>query len=253
MAKFKNGDRVKNMQTDNLHIPFGATGTVQEDDESPNVNWDEVTEYAKRNGDNFKLFWQRETFLELIQQANANDPLGIIGKKMKGFEFENRKRNEVSYNAAMGVYIGKTAYIYQYDKEWSAYLCEFEDKEKWLYPAELIMQHIIEEPQELTLLEKFEQGWEIMEPKGCKVVAAYKSKTTDKIIIEWSDGDVHAYNSDSKFEALFTCTPPKERKTLYVYQGLEQGVFASTEKYLYPIITEIHLEKTGDKWEVVNP
>jgi hypothetical protein len=105
------------------------------------------------------------------------------------------------------------------------------------------------ENKQLTLLEKFEQGWEIMNRCDNTIaVQVVKQKLKDSYAIEWSDGEfVQGYLESDKW---LICTPPKERKTLYIHDGL-QGIFASTEKFPYEVITEIHLEKNGDKWEVV--
>lgn len=107
------------------------------------------------------------------------------------------------------------------------------------------------ENKQLTLLEKFEQGWEIRANSGSVAVQVIKSKAAHNYIIEWDNGVVarNYYEGDG----FIKLTPPKERKTLYLYEGLNNEFFTSTENLFYPLITTIHLEKNGDKWEVVNP
>jgi len=186
-------------------------------------------------------------------QANTNDPLGIIGKKMKGFKF-NDATSQLSFAHGMERLIGVEGEVLCYIKENNSYKCEFPNA-AWHYPAELIKDHLVDTPQELTILDKFEQGWEIKYKDGVKAIEVYKSKTWhDRIILEWADGTSSCGN-DIDFEGYITCTPPKERKTLYLYERDEKTSFCVTT-VKFPecgIITEIHLEKNGDNWEVVNP
>lgn len=112
----------------------------------------------------------------------------------------------------------------------------------------------VDTPQELTLLEKFEQGWEIRyKGDGTIAVQVVRQNVRDAYIIEWNDGVVSF--DVSEVDDCITCTPPKERKTLYLYEGDGKvDFFASSAKTAeFNLISEIHLEKNGDKWEVVNP
>lgn len=118
------------------------------------------------------------------------------------------------------------------------------------------------ENKQLTLLEKFEQGWHITDSYGDKMIAVYKAKNSDKIIVEWFSGAIGTFDLQDLNGTWLTCTPPKERKTINVYMDASGNVAANTssEEYIdvtkptgYEYITTIHLEKNGDKWEVVNP
>lgn len=74
-----------------------------------------------------------------------------------------------------------------------------------------------------------------------------------RYFVKWSDGKIEQY--DDLILNAVTCTPPKERKTLYLYERDEKTSFCVTT-VKFPecgIITEIHLEKNGDNWEVVKP
>lgn len=60
MAKFKKGDRVRNLKA-NKYVPKGAIGVVDEHDLSPFVIWDEMR-------------WsQSEDFLELIEENKIDN------------------------------------------------------------------------------------------------------------------------------------------------------------------------------------
>lgn len=191
------------------------------------------------------------------EQANTNDPLGIIGKKMKGFKFESGAYKGIGCDDTL---IGVSGQIIGYNKDHNAYRCDF-GKRIWHYPADLIMQHIVDTPQDnqqdtpqqLTLLEKFEQGWEIMElHNGFRIIDIAKT-IKGRYFVKWSDGKIEQY--DDLILNAVTCTPPKERKTLYLYERDEKTSFCVTT-VKFPecgIITEIHLEKNGDNWEVVKP
>lgn len=187
------------------------------------------------------------------EQANTNDPLGIIGRKMKGFKFDGFKYNYLNYHLNMNKHIGNEGEIVSYMEEYDCYYCKFSDRE-WAYPAKLIMQHIVDTPQELTLLEKFEQGWEI-DRDGVKAVDVRMSKTWGgKVVVEWSNCVVGIYDNSAN---LFKCTPPKERKTVYVYLLTITGKCLTSEELLTSefckIIQTIHIEQNVEEWEVVNP
>lgn len=72
----------------------------------------------------------------------------LIGKKVKGFEFEIEKSRCFFFTEQMYEYIGKLGTIIHYRKRCNSYTVEFEDGRKWNYPAELIEQHLVEESQE---------------------------------------------------------------------------------------------------------
>ena len=251
MAKFKKGDRVRNLK-ETTCIPKGATGIVDEDNSlSPWVVWNEITEYSRESDPFNTMRWSRnEEYLELITEKNTNDPLGIIGRKMKGFKFDGFKYNYLNYHLNMNKHIGNEGEIVSYMEEYDCYYCKFSDRE-WAYPAKLIMQHIVDTPQELTLLEKFQQGWEIRHNKSeIKAVQVIKRKEGIGYIIEWEGGGAFCYIGN---ESHITCTPPKERKKLYLYRsGASCGFSVTSDGWgAQDFIAEIHLEKTDGKWNVI--
>jgi hypothetical protein len=67
----------------------------------------------------------------------------LIGKKVKGFKFDNDKYN-YGYSENMDKHIGVVGIIKEYTQGHNAYLVDFEN-EDWYYPAELIEQHLVEE------------------------------------------------------------------------------------------------------------
>ncbi len=261
MAKFKKGDRVRSTQKENANIPFNAGGVVDQDGSAmPYVIWDEVTDFAKAEFPEINRFAQFQQYLEPIQQVNPNDPLGIIGKKMRGFKFESGRYNYLSYHTNMNKLIGIEGEIVNYREEYDCYNCKFHD-DWWHYPADLIMQHIVDTPQdnqqdtpqELTILEKFEQGWHITDSYGDKMIAVYKAENSDKILVEWFSGAIGTFDLQDLNGTWLTCTPPKERKKLYLYRsGASCGFSVTSDGWgAQDFIAEIHLEKTDGKWNVI--
>jgi hypothetical protein len=68
----------------------------------------------------------------------------LIGKKVKGFKFEDGKYNGLEFSKKMNRYIGEIGEIIEYNETNNRYKVEFKD-DYWLYPAELIEQHLVEE------------------------------------------------------------------------------------------------------------
>lgn len=78
----------------------------------------------------------------------------LIGKKVKGFRFDGAKYR-CGYSSLMDNNIGIIGTIREYEKSTNVYVVNFE-KDNWNYPAELIEQHLVEEPpfDEKAYLEK---------------------------------------------------------------------------------------------------
>jgi hypothetical protein len=72
-----------------------------------------------------------------------NTTNNLIGKKVKGFKFEDGKYNGLSFPNEMNHYIGKVGIIDEYNETNNRYKVEFED-DYLFYPAELIEQHLVE-------------------------------------------------------------------------------------------------------------
>jgi hypothetical protein len=72
-----------------------------------------------------------------------NTTNNLIGKKIKGFKFDDDKY-KYGYTDKMDKHIGVVGIIKEYTQGLNAYLVDFEN-EDWLYPAELIEQHLVEE------------------------------------------------------------------------------------------------------------
>ena len=68
----------------------------------------------------------------------------LIGKKVKGFKFEDCVYNGLQYSKKMNICIGEIGEIIEYNETNNRYRVEFED-DYWFYPAELIEQHLVEE------------------------------------------------------------------------------------------------------------
>ena len=67
----------------------------------------------------------------------------LIGKKVKGFKFEDDKYPS-NYNKEMDRYIGEVGEIITHKKDYNSYKVLFKDN-FFYYPAELIEKHILEE------------------------------------------------------------------------------------------------------------
>jgi hypothetical protein len=92
----------------------------------------------------------------------------LIGKKVKGFKFDDDKYKGLDYNRAMDSCIGEIGEIVSYYHPFDCYYVEFINK-KWSYPASLIEQHLVEEsPKPITPKTKitradFERQFEIID------------------------------------------------------------------------------------------
>jgi hypothetical protein len=74
MAKFKKGDRVRNI-VDNGVLKYGATGTVAEDDQStPWVIWDSQDMIYNRFQSSSLRFGQRQEYLQPIEPEKTGTP-----------------------------------------------------------------------------------------------------------------------------------------------------------------------------------
>ena len=72
MARFKRGDRVRNMKETEF-VYESTMGVVdEEDNERPFVIWDEVKEYAKKFGA-YMRWAQDENYLELIEENKIDN------------------------------------------------------------------------------------------------------------------------------------------------------------------------------------
>jgi hypothetical protein len=72
----------------------------------------------------------------------------LIGRKVKGFKFDDDKYKGLDYNRAMDSCIGEIGEIVSYYHPFDCYYVEFINK-KWSYPASLIEQHLVEESPKL--------------------------------------------------------------------------------------------------------
>jgi hypothetical protein len=68
----------------------------------------------------------------------------LIGKKVKGFKFDDGIQKDFEYVSDMDSQIGKIGKIKNYRNSDNSYHVEFEN-DYWFYPAELIEQHLVEE------------------------------------------------------------------------------------------------------------
>jgi predicted RNase H-like HicB family nuclease len=71
----------------------------------------------------------------------------LNGKKVRGFRFDHKKLKRLQYiPKIMDNYIGKIGVIEEYNIIFDSYRVKFENGMSYHYPAELIEQHLVEEP-----------------------------------------------------------------------------------------------------------
>ena len=68
----------------------------------------------------------------------------LIGKKVRGFKFKG-EIGRIMFNSSMKDTIGEVGTIIEYDKKFNTFQVNFRNS-SWFYPAELIKQHLVEEP-----------------------------------------------------------------------------------------------------------
>jgi hypothetical protein len=78
--KFKKGDRVRNLEA-NEYIEKGATGTVDENDQSPFVVWDSSNMLTERGQCADRRWAQYEYNLELITDEHFSDTGKMVAGK----------------------------------------------------------------------------------------------------------------------------------------------------------------------------
>lgn len=84
-----------------------------------------------------------------MEEVNEDDPLGIIGKKITGFEFPNEhpEYKNLSYNDdEMNEFLGEEGEIVGYSSTFDCYTVKFinaKEEELWSYPSKLIKFHLI--------------------------------------------------------------------------------------------------------------
>jgi hypothetical protein len=71
--------------------------------------------------------------------------MNLIGKKVKGFKFEDCKYNWIPYNEAMDKYIGEVGEIIKYENSLKSYTVKFFKDHYWQYPEDQIEAHLVDE------------------------------------------------------------------------------------------------------------
>lgn len=68
----------------------------------------------------------------------------LIGRKCKGFAFEDRKYGRLVFHPDMEKRIGEEGVLSEFNPDTNAYRISFDDLDYWYYPAELINEHLID-------------------------------------------------------------------------------------------------------------
>lgn len=117
---------------------------------------DEVTEekiYLKQD-ENHSIIFQLliKDFDKYLEIKQPKDPNKLIGRKVKGFRFENEPKLSCAYTYEMDNYINLIGEIKKYDVD--SYKVRFEDNYFW-YPADQIETHLL--PEKKTKKQRIEE------------------------------------------------------------------------------------------------
>jgi hypothetical protein len=103
-----------------------------------------VIETYKENSDSYLVKFDDDSWeypAALIEKYLVNEKEDLIGKKVRGFKFEDTK--DVYYVTKMGSHIGEIGIIALYKPEHNTYRVDFPN-DYWFYPAAEIEKHLVE-------------------------------------------------------------------------------------------------------------
>lgn len=103
-----------------------------------------VIETYKENSDSYLVKFDDDSWeypAALIEKYLVNEKEELIGKKVRGFKFEDTK--DVYYVTKMGSHIGEIGIIALYKPEHNTYRVDFPN-DYWFYPAAEIEKYLIE-------------------------------------------------------------------------------------------------------------
>jgi hypothetical protein len=110
-----------------------------------------VIETYKENSDSYLVKFDDDSWeypAALIEKYLVNEKEDLIGKKVRGFKFEDTK--DVYYVTKMGSHIGEIGIIALYKPEHNTYRVDFPN-DYWFYPAAEIEKHLIENEMKITI------------------------------------------------------------------------------------------------------
>lgn len=110
------------------------------------IEWSAKPETIKGT---FTITIEPETVTKVFEPEKEPDYTQYIGKKMRGFRFDGKKYTNCCYWDFMDKHIGEIGEITMFSKSAKTFRVEFKDI-VWSYPANLAINHIIEEPQPIT-------------------------------------------------------------------------------------------------------
>jgi hypothetical protein len=114
----------------------------------------------------------------------------LIGKKVKGFKFEDTGRND--YVELMDEQIGEVGVITDHDSSNNVWLVEFEFGREWQYPADQIEAHLVDEwvvGEEYEFRDYIGDTW-----SKRKLLAVLPSNYDSRFIVEFLE-DADKWNS----------------------------------------------------------
>lgn len=121
------------------------------------------------------------------------DKKHLIGRRVKGFRFENDPENEYGFNPMMYDYIGKVGKIQTIDG--LHVKVDFGGIEQWWYPLDQIEQHLIEE----ELPSQYEVGmtvYDLRHEGGGKIISIDDSEMYP-VGVDFG-GDISTYTKDGR-------------------------------------------------------
>jgi hypothetical protein len=109
--------------------------------------------YLKSKCDKKSFSVESQELINLFELKQPKDPNELIGRKVKGFRFEDSKK--IKFDSFKSFYIGKKGVIYHFHYHSNSYSIKFEDGNRYLYPADQIEQHLL--PEKKTKKERIEE------------------------------------------------------------------------------------------------
>jgi hypothetical protein len=161
----------------------------------------------------------------------------LIGKKVRGFRFENGKYCNLDYAINMDDYIGKEGVIIEYDSGFNSYGVRFEDGMSYHYPAERIEHHLVDEEPTIEIKEgDYIRGFEITH-KGFEFTNKYIGligKVTNigrhSIRVKFTDNEGVWYPKDQAIEHLCNDDMKEFEKSLDQNEEPDEETKAKVER-----------------------
>ena len=153
----------------------------------PDFSYQNINDYIllREDGNINIVSCKTEKYQEITinQLRILADPESLIGRKVKGFKFEDREYNGLGFANEMNELLGKTGIIKKYYEKYDSFLITFTENFGYLYPLELIHEHLIKETMKIT---------DLTEKQAVHCTTEEEAKRICKIAheqgLKWRDG-----------------------------------------------------------------